>query len=162
MQGGFELWNSTGEVNQNCINSYPVDQQWHCIMAPYTYPHISTPLFILNSKYDSWQLDNVLDLSCIPWDGTPSNCSPQNVQAFLDFGNTTQNTIISMFNATKDGMWVDSCIQHCQCLDNGSVLAWVNITIDSTTPVQAFYNWLTTGKSAYMDTTPYGNNKSCP
>ena len=32
--------------------------------------------------------------------------------------------------------------QHCQCLDNGPVLAWVNITIDDTSPVQAFYRWL--------------------
>lgn len=162
MQGGFKLWNSTGGVNQNCIAAYDLEDQWHCIMAQYTYPHIQTPIFILNSKYDSWQLDNVLDLTCVPWDGTPAQCSPEDVLDFLNFGNATQTTIMSTFNGKKDGMWVCSCVQHCQCLDNGSVLAWVNITIDGVTPDQGFYNWYTTGQGMYMDTLPYGNNKACP
>jgi len=162
MQGGFTLWNSTGAVNQNCIAAYPENEQWHCIMAQYTYPHIQTPMFILNSKYDSWQVEYVLDITCVPWDGSPSNCNAQDLQAFYNFGNATQGMIMSMFNPAKDGMWVCGCVQHCQSLDNGSVLAWVNLTIDATTPDQAFYQWYTTGKAVYIDLAPYGKGETCP
>jgi hypothetical protein len=42
------------------------DAPWRCMMAEYTFPFISTPLHMIQSSYDSWQLDNVLQLPCYP------------------------------------------------------------------------------------------------
>jgi hypothetical protein len=41
--------------------------RWQCFMAQYTVLHMRTPVFVLNSLYDSWQLDIVLLL--------PSTCA---------------------------------------------------------------------------------------
>jgi hypothetical protein len=44
--------NSSGGVNQECLNSKAVDLQWMCIFADYTLAHIRTPFFISNSMFD--------------------------------------------------------------------------------------------------------------
>ena len=41
----------------SCMARYaPTSDQWRCAFAEYTLPEISTPTFIVNSKYDSWSL----------------------------------------------------------------------------------------------------------
>jgi len=32
----------------------------------YSYPYINTPIFTYNSQYDTWQLENTLQLNCLP------------------------------------------------------------------------------------------------
>jgi hypothetical protein len=60
----FENQNSTSGVNQDCIAAYkPLSQEWKCIFAQYTSPHIKTPIFPLQAEYDSWQTSNILGSS---------------------------------------------------------------------------------------------------
>lgn len=56
MAQAFVTHNATGGVNAGCISGManPVER-WHCMMANYTYAHITTPTFVLNSAYDWWQ-----------------------------------------------------------------------------------------------------------
>ena len=55
-----------GNLDSDCLASYPADEQWHCFMAQYTLPHIKTRYFIVNSLYDSWQTSNIVGLSGAP------------------------------------------------------------------------------------------------
>ena len=48
------------QVNAACLAAQPPGQAWRCMMAPYTYPHVGTPLFMANSMLDAWQLENEL------------------------------------------------------------------------------------------------------
>jgi hypothetical protein len=48
------------QVNAECVASTPSADRWQCFMAQYTYPHISTPVFVLNSAWDEWQTQNIL------------------------------------------------------------------------------------------------------
>lgn len=52
----FVTHNASGGVNAACISGManPVER-WRCMMANYTYTHITTPTFVLNSAYDWWQ-----------------------------------------------------------------------------------------------------------
>ena len=36
------------------------------LFLQYTYPYIKTPIFLLNSAYDAWQIENILQLGCVP------------------------------------------------------------------------------------------------
>lgn len=54
------------QANAACMEAnndprpYPTGNRWKCFMAQYTYPYISTPVFILNSQVDEWQTSNIL------------------------------------------------------------------------------------------------------
>ncbi|XP_065886637.1 uncharacterized protein [Dysidea avara] len=65
----YKMQNCTGGVDQDCIAANPTEE-WKCCMAQYTYPHINTPIFLLNSRYDTWQINFILQLHC-----HASNCS---------------------------------------------------------------------------------------
>ena len=48
----------------------------------YTYPYIKSPIFALNSQYDTWQLANILQLGCLP-----PKCSESQMKLFENFRN---------------------------------------------------------------------------
>lgn len=62
----FGMQNSTGGLNQACIRSLPVSEQWRCIFANYSYAHSATPMFPLQSAIDAWQMGSIWqgDKSC--------------------------------------------------------------------------------------------------
>jgi hypothetical protein len=51
---------ATAGVDADCAAFYaPTADQWRCMFVDYNAQFISTPLFVLQSKYDSWQVHNV-------------------------------------------------------------------------------------------------------
>jgi hypothetical protein len=56
-QWGFSAWNASAALDGRCLAAYAA-APWHCIFAQYTSRFIDTPVFLLNSKYDSCQLGN--------------------------------------------------------------------------------------------------------
>jgi len=51
--------------NSDCEAYFDGDKKWMCFMAPYVSVFIQTPVFMLNSFYDTWQLNNILNLTCV-------------------------------------------------------------------------------------------------
>jgi hypothetical protein len=51
---------SAQQVDADCFENTPAELRWQCFMAQFTYPHISTPIFLVNSAVDSWQLAFVM------------------------------------------------------------------------------------------------------
>ena len=71
------MFHGTGKIATNAIFSahdYFTDFQ-------YTYPHIKTPIFLLNARYDTWQLENILQLHC-----QAPNCTKEQMAQFENFG----------------------------------------------------------------------------
>ena len=64
--------------DDGCMAAHPSDG-WRCIMAEFVFPYITSDLHIIQSSYDSFQLGNVLQLSCIP---SEKNCSSADLAAF--------------------------------------------------------------------------------
>lgn len=50
----------------------------------YTFPFIKSPVFVLNSLYDTAQLAGILGLNCLP-----PNCSDQQMKFFDNFRNVS-------------------------------------------------------------------------
>ncbi|KAJ1695449.1 hypothetical protein LUZ63_012147 [Rhynchospora breviuscula] len=102
----------------NCISQMDATK---CFFPEEIIKSISTPVFILNSAYDSWQVQNVL---------APSSSDPSNSWASckLDIKkcNSNQMKVLKGFRAAlldkitdvkqkKDwGIFIDSCFVHCQ------------------------------------------------
>jgi hypothetical protein len=51
-------------TDQECMTYFVGEQRWRCFMAQYVAAFVRTPLYVLNSYYDTWQLDNILHLDC--------------------------------------------------------------------------------------------------
>jgi hypothetical protein len=51
-------WVATHNLTTNaaCVNALPVNDTWMCFVAPYVLPYIQTPIFIMNSLADAWQV----------------------------------------------------------------------------------------------------------
>ena len=127
------MWNSSTGVNDACIAA-SVGQEWRCIFAQYTYPHIATPTFIAEGAYDSWQMGNILKMPCHDCSGgkckstgcpagTKANCcsNPDYTKAFLAYGALMKTTIseaIKTKPAGQVGAFVSACIVHCQTIFN--------------------------------------------
>ena len=47
-----------------CLAAYPAEQ-WKCFMSPYAQAFVETPFFMMNSKFDFWQLGCILDIGCL-------------------------------------------------------------------------------------------------
>ena len=51
-----QAWNSSGSANSACAASFLPAERWKCFFGQEVAKHVKTPLFVLNSKYDSWQV----------------------------------------------------------------------------------------------------------
>merc|ERR1712110_335929 len=54
----FEAMNATSGVNQDCIAAMPEQERYMCYFADQVVPFVRTPLFVLQSQYDSWTSKN--------------------------------------------------------------------------------------------------------
>lgn len=58
-QDVFDNFNVT-HLGQGCIDAYPVEEHWKCIMGQYRMPHVAQPYMLMASSYDSFQLGNIV------------------------------------------------------------------------------------------------------
>jgi len=123
MQWVFEQQNVTSGVDQDCIADWTAKgQPWKCIFAQYTAPHIQTPIFPLQSQYDSWQTANILGSS-----------SPALVNPYGDL--LTSLVKKHELKSDRNGVYLDSCWHHCT---SGM---FNTMHTDGVTMAQAFSMW---------------------
>jgi hypothetical protein len=124
----FETMNTTAGVNQDCINAKETggsktdSPAYLCQFAEHTAVYTHTPMFPLQSEYDSWQTGHVL---YYPNSGA-------DVQAMGD--NITKRIGANLFGPhPRSGAFLDSCWHHCGM--------WNQIRIDGDLVSVAFQKW---------------------
>jgi len=121
MKWVFEAMNATSGVNQDCIAAHTATKDTNlCFFAEHTSPHIKTPIFPLQSEYDSWQTGNIL-----------GSTNAAEINAYGKLLVTRFKTAV--FSDEKFGGFLDSCYHHCG--------AWDSIRINSTLSGDALYSW---------------------
>jgi len=125
LRWAFEMFNATSGVNQDCITAHasggawPDDPTYLCFFAEHTVPYTHTPIFALQSEYDSWQQMYVV-------------AKGESVQTLGD--NITRLMYANSLGPHRqNGAFLDSCSHHC-----GS---WNAITIDGEQVSTAFAKW---------------------
>ena len=48
-------FNSSGSINKGCLSKQGSGNAYKCFFGANVAPFVQTPLFVLNSKYDTWQ-----------------------------------------------------------------------------------------------------------
>ncbi|XP_065887895.1 uncharacterized protein [Dysidea avara] len=150
----YKMQNCTGGVNQDCIAANPTEE-WKCFMAQYTYPHITTPIFLLNSRYDTYQINFILQLHC-----HAPNCSTDQMKEFMKYGNEFLVAAAPAITSKSNGVYIDSCQIHCQSLKE---IPWSKFIVGGQTMRDTFNAWLTNStamKSKVVDCA-YPCNPTC-
>ncbi|CAB4000971.1 pectin acetylesterase 11-like [Paramuricea clavata] len=57
--------NSTSSLHEACIKRMAKADHWKCFFPQYFFDLIETPVFVLQSSYDVWQIVNGLDIVCV-------------------------------------------------------------------------------------------------
>ena len=111
--GADPVWNSTasGGTNAACLAALPTNDHWKCLMAPYLVQYIKTPLFVMNSEYDAYQLPNIAFLPCVPTSTKP--CAGNASGVIAEYGAAFRDAIKAVAKANPaNGAFVDSCWVH--------------------------------------------------
>ena len=95
------------QVNAGCMDATAPTDRWQCFMAQYTYPHIKTPVFLLNSMVDEWQTSNIL---------APNSNYSVSVTPYEAFQPCIKDPTAGC-NATQAGQWTGYATQFTTALD---------------------------------------------
>ena len=98
-----------------------------CMFAPHVAAFIQTPIFVLQAKYDAWQIPSILG----------SN-DPAVITSFGD--NMTKLLRSSVLNRPGNAAFVDACRHHCE--------GWDMYIVDGICQAKAFATWYAAGSSA--------------
>ncbi len=83
------------QVNAACVAATPPALRARCFMAEYTLPHVATPTFVVNSRVDEWQTQNIL---------APNTVTLPAVTTYAPFAPCIRAPV-SGCNATQAGQW---------------------------------------------------------
>jgi len=141
MKWVFQAMNATSGVNQACISAHtPTKDTNLCFFAEHTSPHITTPIFPLQSQYDSWQTGNILGSS----NATLINTYGQTVSARFK---------MAVLSEPRNGCFFDSCFHHCG--------AWDSIVIGGSNVAVASKLWYQGGKEVDVQSEVYPCDMCC-
>ncbi|KAI5001356.1 hypothetical protein ZWY2020_026006 [Hordeum vulgare] len=115
-----QLQNVRQVLPKDCLaNKEPTE----CFFPTEIIKSIRTPMFILNSAYDSWQIQNVLlpsssspEKSWLSCKDNIGNCNSTQIKVLDEFRNTMINDLNIVEDKAGWGMFIDSCFTHCQTL----------------------------------------------
>ena len=128
-------------TDSSCLASYEAaGEQWRCAFAQHLWPHIETPTYVINSKFDSWSL---LASGGGTWaediGGIFLERDPAVINA--EWGVWFDEAIrVGLAANAGHGAFVTSCGYHCSL--------WTTTRIADLTPAEAFALWYSEGAQA--------------
>eukprot|EP00051_Salpingoeca_urceolata_P029069 m.488857 g.488857 ORF g.488857 m.488857 type:complete len:384 (+) comp26156_c0_seq1:66-1217(+) len=128
MAWGFSAWNSTGSVSKACQTALGGGQ--HCMFGGALAQFVQTPLFVINSKYDSWQQKAIIGVDC-----SIQACN-STIQAYWT---KLAQKMVTAFQALppRHGGILSNCEAHCQT----GIPNWTTLTVDGHHMGASFAQW---------------------
>ncbi|CAF2264226.1 BnaA04g27440D [Brassica napus] len=117
-QGVVTVQNLQKGLSSTCTNHLDPTS---CFFPQNLVSDIKTPMFLLNTAYDSWQIQESLapptaDPGGI-WKACKSDhsqCNSSQIQFFQDFRNQMMYAVNSFSKSDQNGLFINSCFAHCQ------------------------------------------------
>ena len=127
--------NSTQALSKDCVSSVKYRQEpWRCFFAPSAIAYVTTPLFVLQTRFDSWQMAHVFK-------GNGS------VAEYEKEGEALESSLQSVMAAKQQALFLEACRAH-----GLSITAyWDRVAINGTAAHSAFSQW-------YFNAVPLGAN----
>lgn len=178
----FKLHNMSASLPKACIDDQPDGLGWRCLFAIPALKHVTVPVFLVQSMYDSWQTSCVLtasNSSCAGVDGWRlcgsdlEMCSRQQMAVINRFRDEQINTLVDsgFFSRAGNGAFLHSCHSHCAGVGMAAA-TWSTLSQDGVVMQQAVHRWWATpvvepsNKHTYWpcrkySRKPYSCNPSC-
>ncbi|RAL52735.1 unnamed protein product [Cuscuta campestris] len=162
LQGsGENLPNSCNKVNKNSDPNT-------CFFPQNVISNIRTPLFILNTAYDSWQIQASLAPSSADPNGTwyacknnHNKCSSSQINFFQGFRAQMLRATRKFATFRKNGLFINSCFAHCQSERQDTWYANNSPAIGKKKIALAVGDWYTDRAAAKHIDCPYPCDKTC-
>jgi hypothetical protein len=123
---------------------------WRCMFGATVAPFVKTPLFVLNSKYDTWQAGQIIGSRSSPFDcGYNISGCPASMQKFwVDYG----RLMVSMADAlpARHGVYLHNCQSHCQT----GLEQWNTDTVDGVHMHAAVSTWYAAALNGSQEVVP--------
>jgi STAM-binding protein len=156
MRAAFAMQNASGgRLNSACLAAN-VGAEWKCSFAHHNYgAHISSPVFVLNSLYDSWAIPCILaaepaasgaagNCSAAPgWAAcgwNPGACDAGQLASYRAYGKTFASTLsaTAAYSKPGNGGFLGSCVLHCEAQQR----AWKELEIGGISMRDAVAAWM--------------------
>ena len=72
---------------------------------------IKTPLFPIQSLYDSWSLPNIVGIACNV-NQDLSKCTSQEMQVIEEYHRATAAVLFDIGRKDENGFWAPACVDH--------------------------------------------------
>ena len=161
----YRMQNLTSESNGGTLSDECIEKNrknpHYCFMSPHMHSFIKTPYYVFNSKYDSWQLSNELQIKID---------DPSSRGAVLQFGQDFMHQFAPVLKEKQNGAMITSCICHGTLLCSqlvqffantpSSFIAcpWSNLYLEGKRFDQHFAEWLLGVNSRHYVIDPSGPN----
>eukprot|EP00040_Diaphanoeca_grandis_P020239 m.107608 g.107608 ORF g.107608 m.107608 type:complete len:416 (+) comp27811_c2_seq1:300-1547(+) len=152
MQFVYFAMNSTASVNQACVmymaETYGVpkgntSEGWRCMFGSAVGKFVQTPLFVLNSKYDTWQAKRIIGANC-----SISQCDPALQTFWVKYGQEMVRLLDEL--PARHGVYVHNCQSHCQT----GTGPWSTDSVNGTIMQQAVTSWYAAALQGTQATLP--------
>jgi len=136
-KNAFDLHNATF-VDADCSKKMSTEDQYKCAGSQYGATFVETPMFVMNSLSDAYQLQHTLMLDCFQ-NGSLTNCSEDESEAIDNFRLKMINDLkTDVLSKPGNGAFLPTCLTHCgACTD----LFWDKTMVHSFQLQQAFGDW---------------------
>ncbi len=142
-----ELHNASGALTAGgCGAGMPVGARWRCLFGTHAAGHVASPLFVINSALDSWQLVNVWRrYARCRWEGT-QGCNATHAARDVAESNAMLRSFVSELTASGalsrpgNGAFIHSCNEHVAGLTAGGFERYA-AAADGVTMRQALAAW---------------------
>mmetsp|Transcript_84949 Transcript_84949/g.177534 ORF Transcript_84949/g.177534 Transcript_84949/m.177534 type:complete len:523 (-) Transcript_84949:80-1648(-) len=167
MKSLFDNFVTYRDLNKKCLDKFSTEP-WKCLYPEYFADLIETPVFALNSLYDSSETRYTLRLNCCPSSncgGGEYPCSTRDLALFQSMRDKHEEAWKSLISKNNSGVWAPSCIAHTMSWDTWTNAAW-SVPADSKNTMAAVVGrWLAGEDDGshfnYQDPVPYPDNKPC-
>jgi len=135
-----ELHNSLAGLPSGCTSEQPSDLAWKCFTVPTLQPFVQTPLFVLQSQFDHFQLRAMAGISCAksqvffpPWKSV--KCSTADLAAIASYGSGWFDDFHGLLHSPNVGAFVTACMAH------EERASWTSLVAGGATLHDAFAEW---------------------
>eukprot|EP00475_Leptophrys_vorax_P039359 TRINITY_DN70_c1_g1_i1.p1 TRINITY_DN70_c1_g1~~TRINITY_DN70_c1_g1_i1.p1 ORF type:complete len:407 (+),score=95.04 TRINITY_DN70_c1_g1_i1:1213-2433(+) len=140
---GMALHNATF-VDDDCLAAE--NESYRCSLSQYAAQYVQTPLFVMNSLADAYQMKYMLMLDCYYGGHALVNCSDEEMSAVHAFRTKMvadlKSSVLHGHSKKMNGAFLPTCVTHCGVIDPaGTPHFWENTVIHNVKLRDAFVHW---------------------
>ncbi|XP_008810598.2 pectin acetylesterase 5-like isoform X1 [Phoenix dactylifera] len=159
------LQNVGKNLPKECISRMEASQ---CFFPEEIVNNINTPLFILNSAYDSWQVQHILapeeSDSQQLWRKCKMNihdCDSSQIEVLQGFRNALLKDLREFQKNSNGGMLINSCFIHCYSMTSNTWHSLDSPKVNNKTIAEAIGDWYFNRREVKDIDCPYPCNPTC-